>query len=296
MECTVQRKNVLLVFSKVPEPGMVKTRLSILKDGWFKPEVASYLYHCMFFDAMETCCAALVDLEARHSSCTSDSRVGDDGQVIEDVYELVVSTTPKEKMPKMRQLFESSGEWPREIKFDFDEGASFDEHYNDAFEKAWESGADTILSIGADMPALTKADIIGGFDALHSLADSPNGGIVLSPDQEMGVSMVGWTKDANFDHTGVFYNQSGLTVLPAYIHKARDLGIPARYLPAIPDVDTMQDLMHNVTLVEALCYCAESGDDVAPPWRTEQALEELRLTDVRVRPNDLHDPRESIDK
>ena len=35
------RKNVLLLFSKVPEAGLVKTRLTTLKDGVFAPEVAS---------------------------------------------------------------------------------------------------------------------------------------------------------------------------------------------------------------------------------------------------------------
>ena len=107
----------------------------------------------------------------------------------------------------------------------------------------------------------------------------------------MGVSVIGWTRETDFDHSGVFYNQEGLTVLPAYIDKARKQGLPALYLPPIPDVDTMADLMHNITLVEALNYCAQY-DDVTPPWRTAQALKEMGWDEVRVPPNDLHDPRE----
>ena len=57
------RKNVLLLFSKPPIPGLVKTRLTVLKDGVFQPEVASGLYHCMLFDVVEICCAAMADLE-----------------------------------------------------------------------------------------------------------------------------------------------------------------------------------------------------------------------------------------
>lgn len=117
------------------------------------------------------------------------------------------------------------------------------------------------------MPALTKADVRAGFNALHKLDGVAGGGIVLAPDQEMGVSVIGWTRETDFDHSGVFYNQEGLTVLPAYIDKARKQGLPALYLPPIPDVDTMADLMHNITLVEALNYCAQY-DDVTPPWRT----------------------------
>ena len=66
-------------------------------------------------------------------------------------------------------------------------------------------------------------------------------------------------------------------------------------MPPIPDVDTMADLYHNVTLVEALNYCAEF-DDICPPWRTAQALEEIGFSQIYVAPNDLRDPRDEIDR
>ena len=279
-----ERKNTVLLFSKLPEVGLVKTRLTTLKDGYFTPEVASALYHCMLFDVVEIISAALADLEAR-----------DPEGNVRDTYELIISTAPARNLDAMRKLFEDAGEWPHEIVFIADEGASFDEHYNHAFEQAWTRGADCILSMGADMPALTKADVKLGFEQLHRLDGMPSGGIVLAPDQEMGVSVVGWTRETDFSHTGVFYNQSGLTVLPAYIEKARNQGLPALWLPPIPDVDTMADLYHNVTLVEALNYCA-GFDDICPPWRTAQALEEIGFSQIYVAPNDLRDPRDEIDK
>ncbi len=279
-----ERKNTVLLFSKLPEVGLVKTRLTTLKDGWFEPEVASALYHCMLFDVVEIICAALADLEE------ADAK-GD----VHDTYELVISTAPARNLEPMRKLFEDAGTWPREIVFINDEGSDFDEHYNHAFQQAWDRGADCILSMGADMPALTKSDVKFGFEQLHKLDGLPNGGIVLAPDQEMGVSVIGWTRNTDFSHTGVFYNQTGLTVLPAYIEKARSSNLPVLWLPPIPDVDTMADFYHNVTLVEALCYCAEF-DDVCPPWRTAQALEEIGFSHIYVAPNDLRDPRDEIDQ
>ena len=289
-----ERRNALLLFSKVPEAGLVKTRLTVLKDGIFAPDVASALYHCMLFDVVEIIMAAMADLEARPP--VRDARTGEE---VRDTYELVISTTPAPNAAKMRKLFEDAGEWPRPFTVIVDEGASFDEHYNHAFQQTWERGADCILSMGADMPALTKADVAAGFDALHRLDGGEGferGGIVLAPDQEMGVSVIGWTRETSFDHNGVFYNQEGLTVLPAYIRKAARLGLPALWLPPIPDVDTMADLRHNITLVEALNYCAESGDDVCPPWRTWDALKQMGWHEVRVMPNALMDPREHIDR
>ncbi len=322
-----ERKNVLLLFSKVPEAGLVKTRLTTLKDGVFPPDVASGLYHCMLFDVVEIICAAFAYLEGEPSaddgladgseaglgdvSCTqaamaandaaypfSSSSVhshGDPCEPTHDVYELVISTTPPENTTVMRTLFEEAGTWPRELTIIADEGASFDEHYNHAFAQVWNQGADCILSMGADMPALTIYDVVRGFHALHELDGISGGGIVIAPDQEMGVSTIGWTRETDFDHTGIFYNREGLTVLPAYIQKAREHNLPVLYLPPIPDVDTMADLMHNITLVEALNYSAPF-DGNTPPWRTANALQEMGWNEVHVAPNDLRDPREHIDK
>ena len=47
-----ERRNTVLLFSKLPEAGKVKTRLTVLKDGVFQPDVASALYHCMLFDVV----------------------------------------------------------------------------------------------------------------------------------------------------------------------------------------------------------------------------------------------------
>ena len=280
-----ERKNVVLLFSKVPEAGLVKTRLTTLKDGVFTPETAAVLYHCMLFDVVEIIMAALDDME-------TDQRAGAD---VHDVYELIISTTPAPNAQVMRDLFAKAGEWPRDFEVIVDEGTNFDAHYNHAFHQCWERGADCILSMGADMPALTKTDVRLGFEKLHELESMPGGGIVLAPDQEMGVSVVGWTRETDFSHTGVFYNVDGLTVLPAYIKKAAEHGLPCLWLPPIPDVDTMADFFHNVTLVHALNYCAQF-DDICPPWRCVQALDEMGYHDIIVAPNNLFDPRDHIDR
>ena len=309
-----KRRNALLVFSKPPVPGLVKTRLTPIKDGVFSPEVAAVLYHCMLFDVVEICCDALTDLERANeesNSATAEENI----QQSFDSYELFISTTPPENIELMRKLFEDSGTWPREIRFIGDAGASFDEHYNDAFNQLWALGFDTILSLGADMPALPRSVIIEGFQKLHRIdgqdrigegdtntsdtsdtsGKGARGGMVLSPDQEMGVSLVGWTLQTDMDHSGVFYNSEGLTVLPAYIEKARKRGLPVYWLPAVPDIDTMADLAHNITLMGAIEYCAQF-QDISLPWRTIDALRQIEYFEVRVPPNELRDSREGIDE
>lgn len=299
------RNNALLLFSKFPRPGKVKTRLTTLKDGVFSPEDAAELYEAMLLDVVDVCMAAFARLEKAAAARRGDSPLcsidsldlepgADATGVPSDTYELVISVAPAEDIEPMRTLIAEECTTPFTVTFITDAGTSFDEHYNDAFAQVWQRGADCILSMGADMPALTVDDVVRGFEALHELDANDAGGIVLAPDQEMGVSIIGWTKSTAFDHNGVFYNPTGLTVLPAYIAKARDARIDAIYLPPVPDVDTMADLMHNVTLVEALGYCAVCGRGMAP-MHTMAKLEDLGIDEVRIMPNALMDPREAID-
>ena len=359
-------KNVLLLFAKLPEPGMAKTRLSVLKDGFFSPEDAAELFGCMLLDVVEICLGAFEQMKSKATE--SDRTAKTDGVAIKDevagidgvdaidgnahrngvagigktasqdaeTYELVISTAPAENATAMREFIAAEfGEGSVElsdgsasetqpakpIRVITDSGHSFDEHYNDAFEQVWAMDADSILSMGADMPALTADDIVRGFDALYELEAQGRRGIVLAPDQEMGVSIVGWNRDTafntdqsgeqasdcnatpgsdhGFDHTGVYYNPTGLTVLPAYIEKAREAGIDVVWLPPVPDVDTMSDLAHNLTLIDALAYCSECVDRNGAmfSWahRTHKKLEDLGVAMVRIPPNELRDPRDLID-
>lgn len=97
------RKNALLLFSKPPIPGFgEKPALTVLKDGVFQPEVASGLYHCMLFDVVEICCAAMVDLE-RESAERAQAALAAGEEVVRDEYEMIISTTPAKNVEVMRQ-------------------------------------------------------------------------------------------------------------------------------------------------------------------------------------------------
>ena len=97
------RNNTVLLFSKVPETGLVKTRLSILKDGMFPPKEAADLYRCMLLDVVDIICTALDDLDAAQTV----NSTGND--VVEDSYELVVSTTPAANVTVMQELLDGEG-------------------------------------------------------------------------------------------------------------------------------------------------------------------------------------------
>ena len=183
----------------------------------------------------------------------------------------------------MRKLIEKAGPWPRGFEVLVCEGGTFGESLDHAIGQCFANGADRVLALRGDCPAITVDDVRRGFRRLHELEDQQGRGIVIAPNHRMGVSVVGLTRDARFTHEGVFGNPAPHWVLPSYITKAAERGLPVACLPPVPDVDTMDDLAHTATLVQALNYCA-AFDDAHPPWRTAAALYKLGFHEAIVRP------------
>lgn len=269
------RKNTVLLMSKLPRAGHVKTRLTTQAGGALSPEAACALYHCMLFDVAEVVMAALDELEAEQAA-------GPCGEV-RDTYDLVISTAPAADAPLMRRLFDNAGTFSRGFEVIADEGADFGGQCDHAFRQCFERGADCVFSVRGDLPSLTKDDVKLGIGQLHRLDAMPRGGIVFAPSQMTSFSTVGWTRETDFSLEGLFGNRDVL-VLPSLIQKAAALGLPALWLPPVPDVDTMGDLRHAITLVQALNYCAEF-DDIRPPWRTAAALYKMGFSDIIVKPS-----------
>ena len=275
------RKNTLLLMSKLPEPGRVKTRLTTGRGGRLTPEAACVLYHCMLLDVVEVAMAALDGLEAAQDSAEERAR---------DAYGLVVATPDPAGVPLLRELVEKAGSWPRDFDVLICEGGTFGESLDHAIGQCFARGADCVLCLRGDCPAITTDDVQRGFRRLHELAERQGHGIVIAPDHKMGVSIVGLTREARFTHEGVFGNPAPRWALTSYIAKAAERGLPVLCLPPVPDVDTMDDLVHVATLVQALNYCA-AFDDAHPPWRTAAALYKSGFHDAIVRPGDsAHSP------
>ena len=261
------RKNKALLMSKLPESGRVKTRLTIERGGRLTPEAACSLYHSMLLDVVE---ATMTALEA----------LAQPG----DAYDLVIATPDAENVGKLKDLVAKAGPWPCDFDVVALVGESFGECLDDAFAKCFARGADCVLGLRGDCPTLMPDDVKRGFAQLQSFAGQPGGGMVLAPNHRMGVSIVGLTREAGFTHEGVFGNKPPQWVLPSYIAKAARLGLAVSCLPPVPDVDTMGDLIHVATLVQAQNYCA-SFDGTRPPWRTAAALYRLGFSDAVLRPD-----------
>ena len=286
---TVQ-KNAMLLFSKPPVPGMVKTRLTTEHGGLFTPLQAATLYRRMMLDVLECSLQALDRLEEQsRRECEANP------EAVKQEYDTFISTTSSSGVEKMNEVLQTGGPWSREIHVIEDKGKVFDDHFDDAFKQVFALGYGTCVSIGGDLPILPREHIIEAFDWLHRFqAMCPEGGMVLTPCQASGTSMVGYTSGCGMDHQGVYYNFTGRPAIQGYLEKASELGgVHLAVLSTVPDVDNMEDLAHVVSVVNALEY-AQGSQDVFLPHRTLDFIRRMKLT-VTTPPNRNFDSREGID-
>ena len=283
-------RHALLMFSKPPLPGLVKTRLTRAAGGIFAEEEAAELFHRSLFDVMELCITAVAELEAEDAQAMAA-----DTNAPRHEYAFFISTTPAENLELMRQTFEASGDWPREFTYILDSGANFDDHFDDAFQQIFAAGFDSVLSVGGDIPMLPLSHIVSGFRWLqYFLLESPNGGMVQAPCQECGVSLIGWTRNSKLNHQGVYYNMSGRPALDAYVQKCSALDLPMASLSPVADVDNTQDLAHAISLARSARYSQKFQSDFYVPKRFLDWVD-WRCIQVGTPPNEERDSRVGID-
>lgn len=264
-------KSAVLVFTKVPEVGKIKTRLTIEEGGIFTPEEACELYEACLLDVIDCCIAANAG----------------------DVY---ICYNKDGDRANFDQLLAQIKE-PERIKGIYaDEGGSFDVCIQYAADMILKKGqadrlADSVLIIGGDMPTLQPSTVIAGVNKIEILANSPEGracavkgtdagnmggAIVEGPCQEGGFSIAGFTCTTPFDFHGVFYNHAA-PALVLMLQKAEDNRIPFGYIDNTPDMDFPVDVAGMLPSLKVIKYAAQFDSRILPPQRLIKLVEEMGL-------------------
>ena len=140
-------KKAVICFTRVPRPGITKTRL----QGLLTPEQCAQLHW-----------AFLRDLAKVYREIDAD---------------LFVCHTPDPDWAALREVF------PMAKKFYPQRGESLGEKMNNALNHVLALGCDAVMLTGADLPAMTAAHLQSGFDALAgadiTLGPTGDGGYYL---------------------------------------------------------------------------------------------------------------------
>ncbi len=278
------RKHALSLFTKSPQPGATKTRLTGKHGGSLTGVEAAALYRATMLDVATAAFQAL-DL------CRQEAG-GGDGR---DEYHFFISCTPESEKPELQAIFGAEFPEADTIRYMVDRGRSFDEHFNHHYRQLFDRGYHSVVCIGGDLPTISPEFIHRAFRWLAYLdAGSERGALVVAPCQAAGVSLVGLTAEAPMDFTGVFYNMRGIPALEAIISIASARQIPTALLETQPDVDNMEDLAHIIAVINAMTHASYFQPGVYLPRRTAAWIAESGLV-VSTPPNEEHDPRGDID-
>lgn len=282
-------RNALLLFSKPPLPGLVKTRLTTEFGGLFDAEQAAQFFRVCLYDVTESAMTALQILQQQ-----ADAAREADPDAPHITYDFFVSTTPAENVEKMRECYDKIGPWPMEINYLTDSGATFDDHFDDAFQQIFALGYDNIVSIGADIPTMPRSHVNQAFEWLNYFQLSGTPGFVQAPCQECGTSLVGFNRDTPIDHQGIYYNMDGRPALDGYVEKLKAQDIPCAYFSPVADIDEVTDLAHAISCMRAMKQAGKFQPDIYVPRRVLGWVDMMGIT-VSTPPNDNHDPRQYFD-
>jgi len=279
-----KRKHALSLFTKSPQPGTTKTRLTRKHGGSLSDQEAADFYRATMLDVAT---AAFRALELCRKTAADENRM--------DKYDFCVSCTPESEKPRLEKIFQEECSNAGNIRYVVDNGQNFDEHFNNHYQQLFGQGYHSVVCIGGDLPTISPEFIHRAFQWLDYLGkESERGAIVIAPCQAAGVSLVGLTADASMDFAGAFYNMQGIPALEAIIKIAAERQIPVSVLETQADVDTMEDLGHIIALINALKYASYFLPGKSVPERTLAWIQKLGLV-VHTPPNEEHDPRGTID-
>lgn len=284
-------KQALLLFCKPPVAGLVKTRLTEARGGSLTNEEAAEFYRCSVLDVAEVCMLALNDLEELQARQRSS-----DPSLPQRTYDFFISTLSLEAIEQLRTVFEEDGTLPRDITYLVDTGASFDEHFDDAFNQIFQRGYRTVVAVGGDVPLLPREHVRDAFlwlDKLSELSDQGEA-FVQAPCQQSGVSLVGMTSTTPLSAGGVYYNRTGIPALDAYTNKLSMSTIPNAFLSPVSDVDNDNDLAHAISCLNAVAEASLYQPGLFLARRVLEWVDGMGLT-VNAPPNEEHDPRQYID-
>ncbi len=235
----------VILFTKSPIPNQVKTRL--IERGLMGAEEAAEIYEAFLSDILETV--------GRYAARNN--------------IDLVISYFPKEGLDKILAVIRNLREPVKVVKFDLQEGSTFDLRMNSAFSKVFASGYQVAVIIGGDSPTISELHLDEAFTLL-SKPQNPDGRVVVAgPGADGGVYLIGLRREMPFDFAGVFQKKDELDISLSMLEKkARKMSIQLLKTSTLYDVDVPSDMG---VLREEL----SKNSELAP--HTRKILKRLRM-------------------
>jgi glycosyltransferase A (GT-A) superfamily protein (DUF2064 family) len=245
--------SAVLIFTKVPIAGLVKTRLT--------------QNTCLTkLDAAKIAKAMLKDTISLASNSIADR--------------IQIGYFPEEYFYQLKQIIDSvraKGHLNKNIEFICQNGSNFDQRFGSVVKESLKSTEFTVV-LGADLPFLDPKIIDKALEMLAKKIDEKP--IVIGPSSGGGIYLVGITKNFNsrwFSDYKLFDDVSELSKFALFCHNNK---IPLLTLPPYGDIDIEEDLVSLISYINVL-KTSENAIGFYFPYFTNKIIEELELYIVK---------------
>ncbi len=243
-------ETAVIIFSKAPIPGLVKTRLT--EDTCLNENDTAIIAEAMLKDTIKL---------ASESSAKK----------------IIIGFYPEEGLKILEEVVEevrSDGFLDKRVLYFLQHGSNFDERFGFVINEAFEKGIDILAVLGADLPFMDPNIIKTTFEYLTTkIYEYP---IVLGPSSGGGIYLVGVSKDFNpgwFTEHQLF---RGGVELSRFVLFCKEFKFKLLLLPPYGDVDIEEDLVSLITYIDALSV-SKNSVGFHFPYYTAKILEDLGL-------------------
>jgi glycosyltransferase A (GT-A) superfamily protein (DUF2064 family) len=243
-------QKAVLIFTKVPIPGFVKTRLA--KDTSLSDKDVALIAEAMLKDTIVL-------------SCKSDADRVELGFIPEDNFS---------KLESIIDSIKKDGYVTKSISYHLQEGSNFDEMFSSVVKKSFENNSDFLIVLGADLPYLGINIINYAFDQLSEANEKER--MIMGPAGGGGIYLVGMTNsfDGNrFVEHSLF---RGGVEISQFAKLCESEKIELILLPPFIDIDLEEDLVSLVSIINAL-EAAKTHKHLHFPKYTTEILRELGI-------------------
>jgi len=218
--------NVVLIFSKIPVPGLVKTRLT--ENTCLSEKDAALIAEAMLKDTI---------------SLSSNSQA-------DRIYLGYIPQNQKTILNKIVEDLRKDGNLNKSVEYILQEGSNFDERFSSVVNSAFNKGVNNLIVLGADLPYLEPKLINKTFESLSSGMNNQR--IVIGPANGGGIYLVGITREFDFKWFNEHHLFRGGVEIIQFTSFCKTMGIDLILLPAFGDIDLEEDLVSLVGYIEAL--------------------------------------------
>jgi len=243
-------QNIVLIFSKVPVPGLVKTRLT--QNTCLSEKDAALIAEAMLKDTI---------------SLSSKSQA-------DQIYMGYIPQNQKSILSSIVEKVRKDGNLNKSVEYILQEGINFDERFGSVVKSALKMEPSNLIVLGSDLPYLEPKLLNKTFESLSS--GNTRNKVVIGPANGGGIYLVGITQEFDFIWFTEYQLFRGGVEIIQFSDFCKTMGIDLILLPAFGDIDLEEDLVSLIAYIEALSVSKAYSGFFYPKY-TAKIINELGL-------------------